>query len=203
MHGCKQRSRGTHTGFMAYSEGVSDDANKAILAGISSGKFASARDVLACYAERYFGAEGQAQADWAEWLWQWGRPFEVDVAAAAKSLEKLSREVGCRGLPSHRDGNHATAPHPLDRNWRLEAWRQRVRIFEAHRDVLAAAKWDENRLAAARRFLAEQERLYREVWKLGLVRHALHPRYRRPTWFAEYEQTCGGTSGGAKAGKEA
>ena len=170
------------TGYMAYSEGCSDDVNKALLAGLTSGKFGAAQEVLECYAERYFGAAGAARSDWADWLRQWGRPFEVDTAAARSQFDRLA--------PSARPG------------WRLAQFEAKLRILEAHNDVLSMKGWDARRLAAARRFLAEQERLYREVWKLGLVRHVLHPRYHRPAWFKEW-QAAGGLPAGAGMALEA
>ena len=48
------QSRGAN-GFLAYSEGDHDDINKAILAGLSSGQYATADEVLEAYANRHFG----------------------------------------------------------------------------------------------------------------------------------------------------
>jgi len=170
-------------GFMAYSEGVFDDANKAILGGLASGKFAAAREVLECYAERYFGAAGSRRGEWADWLAQWGRPFEVDAKAAAGEFAALAR---------------GATP-----GWRLAGWEHRVRLFEAHQEVAAGREWDAARLSAARRFLDVQERLYRDVWKLGLVRHGLHPRFRRPAWFADYDRRIGEPGRQGQAVREA
>ena len=168
------------TGFVAYSEGVFDDVNKALLAGLASGKFASARAVLEAYAQRYFGAKGRARGDWAAWLTQWGAPFEADWARAAKEFALLSRK----------------APT----TWRLAQWESRVRLFEAHGEVMRRKGWGRPRLAAARKYLAEQERLFRQVWGLGPVRHVMHPRFHRPPWFAEYQAAAGaaGTAGGRR-----
>jgi len=59
------RSLSAHgaTGFMAYSEGVFDDVNKALLAGIASGKFHTADEVLDAYARRYFDGERYDRAE--------------------------------------------------------------------------------------------------------------------------------------------
>jgi hypothetical protein len=173
---------GGATGLVAYSEGVFDDANQALLGGLSSGKFSSAPEVLECYAERYFGAAGRRRADWAEWLRQWGRPFEVDASSAAKGFQKLARG--------------ATA------GWRLAGWEARVRLFEANQEALSGRTWDERRLAAGRRFLEHQERLFRDVWKLGLLRAVLNPRFHRPAWFAQYEQASGRGARGRGQGRQ-
>jgi len=64
------------TGYQAYSEGVFDDVNKALLAGTS----------LPEYARRYFGsADG-----WPAWLAQWGDRRQVDVAAAQTEFDRLA-----------------------------------------------------------------------------------------------------------------
>ena len=154
-------------GFMAYSEGQSDDVNKALLAGLSSGLFDDPLELLAAYAERYFGARGDDRAAWARWLAHWGSPFTVDIAVLRAEFDRLA--VRARG------------------DWRLAQWASRVRLFEAHAAVLARAEWDTERHAAAERFLEERHYLYRDVWKLGLVRHVLNPRFFQPDWYGEYD----------------
>jgi len=154
-------------GFMAYSEGQADDVNKALLAGLASGMFDDPLELLAAYAERYFGARGDDRAAWARWLEQWGAPFTVEVAPARAEFDRL---VG-----------------RAQSGWRLEQWACRLRLFEAHAAVLARPVWDADRRAAAARFLEERQYLYRDVWKLGLVRHVLNPRYAQPAWYGEYD----------------
>lgn len=154
------------TGFMAYSEGVFDDVNKALLGGLSSGGLDDARSVLAAYAERYFGASGADRNGWVEWLAEWGNPWEVDTAAARRRFDDLSR---C-----------------AQAGWRLAQFEAKLRIFEAHAAVKARSQWDAQRLAAADRFFAERERLQRGIWGLGLVRHVLNQRYHQPDWFEEW-----------------
>jgi hypothetical protein len=153
------------TGFMAYSEGVHDDVNKALLAGIASGQFADAEAVLAAYADRYFGGAG---ADWAAWFRQWGEPFSVDITRARRDFDRLAADA----TPG----------------WRLAQWDARLRIFEAHHAVLQATAWDDRRRADAARFVEERQRLLRGIWGYGLVRHCLHPRFFPPSWWEEYER---------------
>lgn len=152
-------------GFVAYSEGAFDDVNKALLAGIASGRFADAEAVLRCYAGRYFGADAPTAAGWAEWLAGWSAPFARDLAAARREFDRLA--AGAR--PS----------------WRLEQFAAKLRLFEANQAVERSTAWDAARHAAAARFTREQERLYRRVWGLGLVRHVLHPRFHPPCWAGE------------------
>ena len=154
------------TGFMAYSEGVFDDVNKVLLAGLSSGAFGSAEDVLREYAARYFGGRESDASAWARWLRAWGEPFSNDVDAARREFDRLA--------PKARPG------------WRFDQFEQKLRMFEAHRDVLARSDWDGERSAAAERFYGEKERLWRGVWKLGLVRHILHDDFGRPPWRDEW-----------------
>ncbi|MCX6375330.1 MAG: hypothetical protein NTU88_04720 [Armatimonadetes bacterium] len=155
-------------GYMAYSEGHCDDLNKALLAGLSSGKAADAQSILAAYAERYFGAKGRRMSEWARWLSRWGEPFAVDTKAAREEFDRLAKDAKL--------------------GWRLSQWEAKLRIFEANAEVLERKEWDEKRLDAADRFFLARDKMYREVWGLGLVRHVLNPRYHRPAWYAEWSK---------------
>jgi hypothetical protein len=162
-------------GYQAYSEGVYDDCNKALLAGLSSGRFATAAEVLGAYAERYLGAAPERGAAWGAWLSQWGDRTRVEVERAAGEFEALSRE--------------ATA------SWRLEQWRSKVRLEALDRAIgtpAGASDWTEAKLALAEAFWAEQERLNRGVYRLGPVRHIFAPKFAAPTWFASWQKAAGG-----------
>jgi len=154
------------TGFSAYSEGVFDDINKALLAGQASGKFKNAEETLKTYAERYFGASGPQREDWAAWITRWANPFQNDVGAARTEFDLLAR--------------------PRPQGWRFAQLEAKLRLFEAHHAVAGRSEWNDDRMQAADRFFGEREHLYRDVWKLGLVRHVLHPRYHQPEWFDDW-----------------
>jgi hypothetical protein len=155
-----------HDGFVAYSEGISDDVNKAIVAGIGSGLFSNAEAVLRCYAERYFGASNRDSADWAHWLADWSDPFARDLTIARRDFDKLS--VGAKS------------------GWRLDQFACKLRLFETNEMVHRSPVGSVERQTAKAKFASEQERLYRDVWGLGLVRHVLHPRSHPPLWSEEY-----------------
>ena len=168
-------ARAGMVGFAAYSEGSFDDLNKALLAGLSSGRFRTAQEILAAYAERYFGAAGAEAGRWASWIANWGMPFDVDLAAARREFELLAR--GAR------------------RSWRLEQLEGRLRLFEANAAVEKLKGWGPQRLAAAEKYFAEQERIYREVWKVGLVRGGLHPKCFELPWTDQWREVVGKASG--------
>jgi len=157
-------------GYMAYSEGLLDDLNKALLGALSSGKSADSRSVLAEYSDKYFGARGWDRKAWAAWLVKWGEPWGVDVVPARKEFDRLAEDAP----PS----------------WRLAQWEAKLRIFEAHAEASKGDQWGKARLAAGDRFFLERDKLYREVWQLGLVRHVLHPRYHPPSWLSDWQKTC-------------
>lgn len=163
----RELEAGGVTGFMAYSEGVFDDVNKALLAGLGSGQFGSAAEVLEAYAERYLGAAGADRRGWADWLARWGRPYEMEVPSARREYAQL-----------------AEAAKP---GWRLAQLEAKLSVFEAHTAVCAASEWPPARVEAAERFFAERERLQRGIWGLGLVRHVLNERYHRPSWFQDWQ----------------
>jgi hypothetical protein len=152
-----------YDGFSAYSEGVHDDLNKAILAGLASGQYSDLSEVLQAYAERYFGASHAEIALWAEWFHQWGSPFTVDIAAAQAEFASLA----------------ATA-RP---SWRLAQWECRLRLYADHFAGMAQTATSTERIAAAQRFTQTRQYLYRDIWKLGLVRHVINPQaFAQPQW---------------------
>jgi len=168
-------SRGC-TGVMAYSEGVFDDLNKAILAGLSSGRFSTSDEVLAEYARRYFGADEKQAVEWTNWLKMWGRPFEVDPISAAEKLNSL--------------------PRPTDvSSWRWTQWRLKTELFRYNREIGTGTEWTPERLAAVERFWATQEELHRKVWGLPPLRHIFARRFTPLPWYsswAEYQSQQAG-----------
>jgi len=155
------------TGVMAYSEGVFDDVNKALLAGMSLGRFSTADQVLRAYARRYFAADEQQAAAWAKWLRQWGRPFEVDPDRAAQALAQLP-------APS---GKHL---------WRWKQWQLKCELFILHRRIGLGENWTAERLATVEQFWAVQEELHRNLWGLGPLRHVFARRYTPLPWYASW-----------------
>lgn len=157
-------------GFQVYSEGVFDDVNKAILGGMASGRFADAAAVLKRYSERYFDARGADAVSWAEWLASWGSRKAVKFPEAKQRLEQLARSA----KPS----------------WRLEHWRCKVVLEELDRAIGAPKQneWTPEKLKLASAFWAEQERLHRDVYKLGPVRHIFAPQFNPPTWYQSWQK---------------
>ncbi len=159
-HGC--------TGVMAYSEGVFDDVNKALLAGLSAGTYADSEGILRAYAERYFQPPPEAIPAWTKWLTAWGRPFDVDAASAAQVLDNL--EQGGTGI------------------WRFRQWRLKAELMRLNSEIGNETEWPQKRLATVDEFWAIQERLQREVWGLGPLRHVM-ARPSTPTpWYKAWRQ---------------
>ena len=156
-------------GFQAYSEGIYDEINKALLAGLTSGQFESADAVLGEYARRHLG--GQAEG-WRRWLRMMGDAFSIDVKQARPLFDQLKK--------------HATA------GWRLEQLEGRLMMAEADAAVRAESDWTPQRLAAAEAFWQVKEKLYRDVWRLGLTRHIFRFEGNAPKWHEEYQKVLGG-----------
>lgn len=163
------RERGVE-GFQAYSEGVLDDCNKTLLAGLGSGRFSSAEEALRAYAERYFAAAPQQAAEWSEWFVLWGDRHRVPLPAAAQQFASLAE-----GVPA---------------TWRLAHWQAKIDLETLDREIGAPQpdQWTPARLALADRYFAAQEKLYREVYRLGPVRHVLNPRFMPPAWYASWRE---------------
>jgi len=158
-HGC--------TGVMAYSEGIYEDVNKALLAGMGSGRYATADDVLEAYAAHHFGADPATARRWAAWLRAWGKPFTADTAKATKGLDTLI----------------ATKPTP---SWRLAQWEAKTKLMALNAKVGKGTKWTPERLAAADAFWAEKERLNRRIYGLGFLRHGLNRSYTPIAWYRSW-----------------
>jgi len=158
-------------GFQAYSEGMFDDCNKTLLAGLGCGQYEDAYDTLRAYAKCYFTASSERTADWAKWLARWGERKKVPLPAAAEELARLSE-----GVKS---------------SWRLEHWRSKVELETLDRAIgnPKEREWTPDQLALVDKYFAAQERLYREVYRLGPVRHVLNPRFEPPGWYDSWLKT--------------
>ena len=152
-------------GVMAYSEGIYDDVNKALLGGLFSGKEKTSRDVLETYARCYFAANDIQSQQWADWITPWGAPYSVDAAAARKALDRLS-------------GN-STA-------WRRRQWELKADMFAANQAIRPGDNWTSERLAYADQFWAAEEKLQREVYGTGPLRHILNRRFVEMPWYKSW-----------------
>lgn len=151
------------TGFMAYSEGIYEDVNKAILGGITSGQYATADEALGAYAKRYLDAEDDTTAAWVAWFKQWGRPFEVDAAKALEELAVLREAADASG-------------------WRVRQWELKAEMLRLNALIMTETEWTPERLALVEEFWAARETLDRGVYGLGPVRHIFNYRFARLPW---------------------
>ena len=155
------------SGVMAYSEGVFDDVNRAILAGLSSGKFRTGDEVLRAYARRYFGVEEPAAAAWAQWLAAWGRPFDADPRQSAAELAELLKKT------------------PND-SWRRRQWELKLELFRLNRKIEKQGAWTPQRLSDVEEFWKVHEAIQRGLWGLGALRHCFDRRYTPVPWYADW-----------------
>jgi hypothetical protein len=155
------------TGLTAYSEGVFEDVNKAILAGLASGQYRTADEVLDAYVRRYFGVDADTARLWAAWLKAWGKPFEVDTQKSAATLETLLKRTP-------------------QRTWRVRQWELKQQLFAIHHEIGPGSQWTPERLAAVERFWAVQEQIQRGLWGLAPQRHIFGRRYTPLPWYASW-----------------
>jgi hypothetical protein len=153
------------TGVMAYSEGIYDDLNKALLGGLFTGRQKTSREVLEAYARRYFAADSAQARRWADWLAPWGAPYSVDASAARKALAILS------GAPT---------------SWRRRQWELKADMFAANQAIGTGDNWTPERLARADEFWAAEETLQREVYGIGPLRHILNRRFIEMPWYKSW-----------------
>jgi len=148
-------------GVIAYSEGISDDVNKALLAGLFSGTYPSSGKVLKTYAGRYFQADEKQADAWSAWLAAWGRPFERDAVVAKQAMSQLC------GDPD---------------DWRRRQWELKADMFIAHQAIGTGDQWPRERLAHAEAFWSAWETLQRGVYGVGPLRHSLGRKYIDLPW---------------------
>ncbi len=153
-------------GFMAYSEGVFDDVNKAILGGLSSGRFSTVQEALEEYARRYFKAEGRVVEEWAEWIRQWGKPGLVNLKKARRVFNRLASKT-----PG---------------TWRLAHFASKLRLFELNSRLEEKRAWTRKRLALVEAFLREREALQRKIYGLPPLHEPVFTAIvGEPRWYRE------------------
>lgn len=160
------------TGTLAYSDGVFADVNQAIFAGLASGQYRTADEVLEAYTRRYFGVDADTAKLWAAWLKAWGKPFDVDTRQSAVALEALLKKTPKGG-------------------WRLRQWELKQQLLAIHHEIGEGDKWTPERLAAVERFWAVQEQIKRGLWGLGPLRHIFGRRFTPLPWYPSWAQFKG------------
>jgi hypothetical protein len=156
------------TGYMAYSEGVYEDVNRAILAGLSSGQYLNSDKVIGNYVRRYFDAGNSGVQDWIHWLKKWDAPFDVEPGKALQDFTELNVKKSD--------------------NWRMRQWQLKIELFQLHRQIGNGSEWTTERLAVVDQFWAVQEELFRTVWGLGPLRQILARKSTPLPWFKGWAQ---------------
>jgi len=152
-------------GVVAYSEGIFDDVNKVLLGRLWADDSLTDEEILAAYARRYFAAdESQARA-WVDWLMPWGTPFVHDAVTAREKVHGLSGDQ--------------TA-------WRRRQWVLKADMFVAHQTLAGGSGWTAERLARVEDFRSAYERLNRQVYGLGPLRHSLGPDFIDLPWYKDW-----------------
>ncbi len=157
------------TGIMAYSEGVYDDANKALLGGLASGAYPDNKTLLRAYAKRYFNVKDTASKKWTSWLMKMGKPYDLDAEKALRKFDTL-------------------APRDLMLEWRLRHWRLKAELLRLNTAILQEQEWTPSRFALVDEFWAVQEVLQRQVYGLGPLRHVLARRFTPLPWYKDWKK---------------
>ncbi len=155
------------TGWMAYSEGVFDDVNKALIGGMSASSHHDSDEVLRSYSQRYFKADTTASEAWADWLQSMGHPFETHLPDSRKIFSRLTQE------------DSAT-------NWRLNQWDYKIRMLEINRAIEETQGWTDGDTKQALEYWKTKEEMQRRAWGLGPQRHVLGNRFKKPSWFGDW-----------------
>ncbi|OGV62280.1 MAG: hypothetical protein A2283_17655 [Lentisphaerae bacterium RIFOXYA12_FULL_48_11] len=157
-------------GFQAYSEGIFDDVNKALLAGLGSGRFRDAQDVLQGYACRYFNVSGEQASLWARWMSAWGDRRTPKLPEAQKEFDVMAA--------------------PVTSTWRLEHWRSKLILESLDRQIGKPKPdaWTPEKMKLVEEFWAQQEHLQRDIYRLGPVRHVFTPKFRPPDWYDSWQK---------------
>ena len=157
----------------AYSEGQSDDVNKALYAGLGSGKYKTADEVLEAYAARYFGTDVETSKKWAAWIKAWGSPFDRDTKKAKAELAAL--------LPNT----------PNKDCWRCRQWVLKADLLDLHRQIMVGKEWTPERLALVDQFWQTREKIHRGLWGLGPQRHIFARPWCGAPWYGSWAKHVG------------
>ena len=166
------------TCLMAYSEGVCDDVNKAVYAGLASGQYASANDVLKAYAARYFGTDGETSQKWATWLAAWGSPFSRDAAQAQSDL------VGLLEATPRRDARQ------------VQEWVLKTELFRLNQEIVTMGEgngddWTPERLQLVDDYWRTREQIHRGLWGLAPQKHIFARQFFSSAWYKSWSRHVG------------
>lgn len=166
------------THLMAYSEGVCDDVNKAIYAGLASGQYSSAIDLLETYAARYFGTDEETSRKWAVWLAAWGAPFTRDPIEAQKELTTLLDAT------PHRDARQ------------VQEWVLKTELFRLHQEIAKTSgtnggDWTPERLELVEDYWRTREKIHRGLWGLAPQKHIFAREFFSPAWYKSWSNHVG------------
>ena len=160
----KLKSQGV-SGVSAYSEGIFDDINKALLGALFTEKQKTSLETLHVYAKRYFGANDAQSKEWADWLIAWGEPFSRDVLDARNRFNSLPGDLN---------------------NWRQKQWEIKIDLFNAHQAIMSEKDWNPKRLSNVERFWNAYETLQRDVYGTGPMRHIFAKKFIGLPWYKEW-----------------
>ncbi|MCD6287232.1 MAG: hypothetical protein J7M39_15090, partial [Anaerolineae bacterium] len=106
-------------GFLAYSEGLCDDVNKVLVAGLGAKSYETSDELLRAYAARYLGG---VEAAWSAWLSRMGRVDTVDPVEARSRFDEIT-----------------TSSRP---SWRLRALAEKLNMRESDAAVRSETTWN-------------------------------------------------------------
>jgi hypothetical protein len=141
--------------------------NKALFAGLGSGNFKTAQEVLTAYASRHFGTDTRTSAAWAQWLAGWGRPFDRDIDQARSELAALLKKTHNKDVP------------------RVQEWVLKTELFAIDRQIGSGDVWTPERLELVERYWQTRERIRRGIWGLGPQRHIFTRKFNT-TWYRSW-----------------
>lgn len=153
------------TGWMAYSEGLFEDVNKAIVAGLSSGRCASALAAVRAFVETCFHVNDSSAHAWTQWLQQWGRPYHRDADEAQRELTVLLAKL-----------DPAVAA-----SWQVREWELKTQLMR-HYQTAEGKEPTPARAAAREAIDAAQEQLQRQVYALGPQRFIFARNFSPLQW---------------------
>ena len=132
--------------------------------------------MLRAYAKRYFGVDDETAAQWAAWLAAWGKPYDVDTAAARIQLDAL------------------LAKSPTG-DWRRRQWELKLELFRLHGEIAQGKEWTPERLALVDQFWAVREQIHRGLWGLGPQLHVFARKFSPMPWYASWAEHVAVESG--------
>jgi hypothetical protein len=178
-----------YIGFQSYNESWGDHYNQFLVTRLAWDPHLSVEEVTDDYARQSFGLRGEARKEVRNVL------IEMESLDASGAVEWFRRLEAAE--PDVRT--------PLHQPWAFAHLIEKAQLLALDHRIGDGSGWTspqdlEPVLPAIRERLHRTDRLWREVYGLGVLRHAFIPERMYPGWYPHYRRVCPEPTGRIRPG---